>query len=325
MDNLVDRIILTYEKLLKGKCKFTIGLSGGLDSVVLLHLFAQLKQKVPIKVEALHINHGISINADDWEKFSIDTCAKLSIPLQISRHIVTKSGGEGLENSARNVRYRVFSQSTGEVIVLAHHKNDQVETLLSQIMRGSDLHNIASMKILSYKFGKIFYRPLLDTTRAELELFAKANKIAYINDESNFDTRYLRNFVRHKLLPDMLSWDNTVINKLVGVTTEIQNVVDFMDEIGLEDLTALQSDNDKKILLVEKFQKLSLKRQMNLLTCYVRKYNLPLPSKNKILEFCRQVNQSAWDRHPQLDLNKDCCLYKIKDQIKIVERNQYEV
>ncbi|MFN8769538.1 MAG: tRNA lysidine(34) synthetase TilS [Neisseriaceae bacterium] len=318
MDNLVNEIILNYQDIYADKGKFTVGLSGGIDSVFLLHLFAKIRDLLPITVDAVHVNHGISSHALQWEDFCKTLCARLQISLHISRYTITKSGGESLENNARKVRYDVFSKLDSEVIILAHHKNDQVETMLSQMLRGSDLHNIAAMKKFSKKYGKFFWRPLLSTSRSQIESFIKGHKISYINDESNYDTGYLRNFVRHKLLPEMLVWDNTIVNKLINVTTQLQETCNLLDEIGLDDLLAIQNDDDKKILSVEKFKLLSCNRQTNVLSYYINSQKLPLPSKNKIQEFCRQVNVSSWDRYPKLNLTEKMYLCKKKNDIKIM-------
>ena len=177
-----------------------IGLSGGVDSIVLLHILKTISTYKNFKLSAIHVNHGISFDAKNWELFCQEQCNLMDIQLNIYQSKVTKNGGDSLENNARIARYGYFLNNEAKVINLAHHKKDQIETVLSQILRGSDLHNIASMQHISRKQGKIFVRPLLDISRDDIENYAREFNLQYINDDSNQDTTYLRNFIRHRVL-----------------------------------------------------------------------------------------------------------------------------
>ena len=138
---LEQLVIQQWPHELDGHFSYTIALSGGIDSVVLLFLLNQIKPYLPnsskLKFNALHINHGISKNAKQWQDFCNSLCDQLGINLTIATHQVTKLGGESLENNARQIRYNEFFNCQDDVIVLAHHQNDQVETILSQIYKHS--------------------------------------------------------------------------------------------------------------------------------------------------------------------------------------------
>lgn len=318
MNKLIDSVVKSWPQELTNKKVYTIGLSGGIDSVVLLFIFAQIRELKSIVVRAVHVNHGISSNALLWETFCTSLCAKLKIELRIERFSIQKNGGESLENNARITRYSVFCGLDTDVIVLAHHKNDQVETLLSQMLRGSDLHNIAAMQEVIYKQNTLIWRPLLKITRHEIEEFAKFYGLSNINDESNDNVSYLRNYVRHNLIPQIIQWDKNALNKLFSVTTKLQEALSLIDEVATSDLaTTIRADDS--LIDLEQFKQLSTLRQTNLLNCFIKNNNLLLPSKKQIHEFCRQATNSAWDSHPELSLYYNAKLVKEKNCIKIIQ------
>lgn len=288
-----------------------VGLSGGVDSVVLLYLLKQLNPE--INLTAIHINHGISPNADEWALFCQRFCSYLNVPLHIEKINLNRSGGESLENLARIARYNILLQSTAEVVALAHHQNDQVETILSQLLRGSDLHNIAAMEKTSQKQDKILWRPLLDISRAQIEEYAALLKLKYITDESNFDTTFLRNFVRHDVLPLLTEWDNNIISKLLNFNGQLQRTLAITDEVGVVDLAVCCTDGQN--INLELFERLSNNRQTNLLTQFIKSNNLPLPSQKQLAEFTKQATTSNWDKKPQLKLNNAVFLVKYKSYI----------
>ncbi|MCE3269595.1 MAG: tilS, partial [Burkholderiales bacterium] len=199
---------VTQSSKLLASQNICIGLSGGIDSIVLLHILKHITPQ--INLSAVHINHNISANAKMWSKFCQEFCYSLNIPLHVENVNFNRHGGESLENLARIARYKVLLQAPADIIALAHHQDDQVETTLSQLLRGSDLHNIAGMHMVSNKQDKILWRPLLDISKAQIEEYAVLFGLKYINDESNLDTRFLRNFIRHDVLPLLTSWDKHV-------------------------------------------------------------------------------------------------------------------
>ncbi|HLX52696.1 MAG TPA: tRNA lysidine(34) synthetase TilS [Aquella sp.] len=288
-----------------------VGLSGGVDSIVLLHILKQLKPE--INLTAIHINHNISPNADKWALFCQKFCAALNIPLHIEKISLNRLGGESLENLARIARHNVLLQSSAEVIALAHHQNDQVETILSQLFRGSDLHNIAAMHTISQKQGKTLWRPLLEISRKQIEEYAGEFKLEYISDESNFDTTFLRNFVRHDVIPLLTEWDNNVISKILNFNGQLQRILAITDEVSIDDLAKCYIDGQN--IGVEIFKQLSINRQINLLGQFIKSNNLPLPSHKQLIEFTKQATTSNWDKKPQLKLNDITSLVKYKDKI----------
>jgi tRNA(Ile)-lysidine synthase len=311
MDLLVAKSIKEWPTELATNLSYTVALSGGVDSVVLLHILHNILN-AKNTLDVIHINHGISPNADSWSKFCQDLCISLKLKLKICNHTVSKTGGESLENNARKVRYSEFFSHKSDVIVLAHHKTDQVETTLSQIFRGSDLHNIAAMRKLTKKQDKIFWRPFLDISKNELEEYAKRNNLRHITDESNIDNQYLRNFIRNNILPQLQAWDKNIEKKILKTNEYIQNSVALSDEIASNDLEQIKTSQSE--ISFSKFTNLSNHRQINLISYFILQQSLPLPSNSQIEEFIRQINTCNIDKSPKL---------KIGDKHEIKKQKQY--
>jgi len=170
-----------------------VALSGGVDSVVLLHLLKERKG-----VSAIHVHHGLSRNADAWAAFCRKLCKAWGVPLKISKVKVARSG-KGLEAAARAARYEAFAKSKAEVIALAHHLDDQSETVLMNLLRGAGLRGASGMSALARFQGKLLARPLLQVPRETIEEYARLHQLDWIEDESNADESLTRNFVRRRL------------------------------------------------------------------------------------------------------------------------------
>jgi tRNA(Ile)-lysidine synthase len=178
-----------------GSARIAVGLSGGVDSVVLLHKL----RDVP-GVSAIHVHHGLSRNADAWAAFCRRLCKRLDVPLTVRKVKVVKRG-EGLEAAARAARYEVFKKIPVEVVALAHNLDDQAETVLMNLLRGAGLRGASGMAAESRFHGKKLLRPLLDTSRSEIEAYARRHGLEWVEDESNADESLTRNFIRHRLGP----------------------------------------------------------------------------------------------------------------------------
>jgi len=179
-----------------------VGFSGGLDSAVLLHLFAEHGEASGRKVAALHVHHGLSPNADTWVKFCERFCANQGVALTVERVRVDPNSTQGIEAGARIARYAAYAARPEPCIALAHHLDDQAETVLLQLLRGTGLKGIAAMPELRALIGgKQIFRPLLRHSRGQLRAFADGRGLRWIEDESNATLQFDRNFVRHKVAP----------------------------------------------------------------------------------------------------------------------------
>lgn len=178
-----------------------VGLSGGVDSVVLLHVLSGLSSELRFQLRAVHVHHGISPNADAWAGFCRKQCRLLGIPLAVRRVDIGSTRGRGLEAAARDARRAVFATLRSDVLMLAHHRDDQAETVLLNLLRGAGVAGASGMAPVS-TFGRIeVLRPLLGVGRADIVDYASAHSLAWIEDESNADTRLARNYLRHEIGP----------------------------------------------------------------------------------------------------------------------------
>ncbi|HEY5849392.1 MAG TPA: tRNA lysidine(34) synthetase TilS [Lysobacter sp.] len=177
-----------------------VGYSGGLDSSVLLHLLASSAGAMPLR--ALHVNHGLHPQADAWAEHCTRTCATLGVPLTVVRVTVTRDG-DGPEAAARSARHGAFAGAlvAGDVLALAHHRDDQAETLLLRALRGSGIDGLAAMRRWRPFGPGRLWRPLLDHGRADVLAYAQAHGLAWIDDPSNSDTGFDRNFLRQRIVP----------------------------------------------------------------------------------------------------------------------------
>ena len=183
-----------FLQALQGK-RVAVGLSGGVDSVVLLHLL-----KHHPGVRAIHVHHGLSPNADKWAAFCRRLCRQWKVPITVAR-VRVKRAGKGLEAAAREARHGAFAKLDADVIALAHHLDDQAETVLMNLLRGTGVRGAAGMQPLARLQGKLIARPLLDISRQSLEGYARLHRLEWIEDESNADEALTRNFVRRRLGP----------------------------------------------------------------------------------------------------------------------------
>jgi tRNA(Ile)-lysidine synthase len=184
---------------LRGK-RLAIGLSGGIDSVVLLHVLRALQPQFRYRLSSVHVNHGISPNAGGWEKFCSVFCRDLEVPLTIRKIKVVKQR-KGLEAAARDARREALSKLSVDAIALAHHLDDQAETVLLNLLRGAGIEGASGMAAQSRLGKKLLLRPLLAVTRAEISAYAAEHQLGWVEDESNRDTALTRNFLRREVGP----------------------------------------------------------------------------------------------------------------------------
>ena len=183
--------------------RVAVALSGGRDSMVLLDALARcVAADASLVLQAVHVHHGISPNADAWTDFCTMQCAQRGVPLTVHRIELPRKSGASLEATARKSRFAALAQSDADVIALAHHADDQAETVLLQLLRGAGPKGLAAMPALRrVAAGPALARPLLALPRTEIAAYATANAVAWIDDESNADIDVRRNFLRHEIVP----------------------------------------------------------------------------------------------------------------------------
>src|SRR5262245_6146109 len=184
---------------LRGK-RVAVGLSGGVDSVVLLHLLREVAPEFGFSLSAIHVHHGLSPNADAWARFCRGLCRRWKIPLAVRRVRVNRDGA-GLEAAARAARYRCYRTLRADVVALGHQLDDQAETVLMNLLRGAGLAGASGMRAATAFHEKLVVRPLLGVSRAAITRHARANRLDWIEDESNRDESLSRNYLRRRVGP----------------------------------------------------------------------------------------------------------------------------
>jgi tRNA(Ile)-lysidine synthase len=184
---------------LRGK-RVAVGLSGGIDSVVLLHVLHGLASRLGYKLSAIHVNHGLSPNAGDWQRFCSALCLELGLPFKAVKVKVERQH-RGLEAAAREARRAAFMKLGADAIAFGHHLDDQAETVLFNLLRGAGLEGASGMPALGRLGRKVLLRPLLEVPRSTVLAYAKANRLEWIEDESNTDEALTRNFIRRRVGP----------------------------------------------------------------------------------------------------------------------------
>ncbi|OPA92511.1 tRNA lysidine(34) synthetase TilS [Pseudomonas fluorescens] len=216
-----------------------IAFSGGLDSTVLLHLLASLaKTNILPPLSAVHVHHGLQAVADAWPQHCQSVCDSLNVPLRVMR--VQVQPGASLERAARDARYHAFTEVTGagEVLLTGQHRDDQAETLLFRLLRGAGVRGLAAMPAQRPMAGGYLVRPLLDVSRAELEAYAHEYQLKWIEDPSNADPRFSRNYLRHRVFPTLTErWPQTV-SSLARTAEHLSEAQALLDELAQMDLQA---------------------------------------------------------------------------------------
>ncbi len=270
--------------------KLCIALSGGLDSCVLLSALLAAQKQLAFSLHAIHVHHGLSPNADAWAEFCVARCQMLKVPCQVVHVNVDKKAGLGIEAAARKARYEALLQSDADFIVLAHHQDDQAETYLLQLLRGAGVKGLSAMSAIDSK--RRLLRPLLSIPRLEIEDYARHANLKWVEDESNQDTHYDRNFIRHALTP-LLS------QRFPSVQAVLSRSASHMAEASslLDDLATLDAQtcvHDTKVNLLE-LAKLSEVRAKNLMRWWLAGFGFSLPSKERLDEILQQLLHAKAD------------------------------
>ena len=293
---LVDYLHQQLNLLPEAK-RYLVGFSGGLDSYVLLKLLTQLDIEIP--VVAIHINHSIQEQADQWQDHCESIARGLKIEFLGAKVDANPPAGESPEAWARKKRYATFSNlmQQGDILLLAHHQDDQIETFFLQLFRGSGPHGLASMPKITGFSGGWLARPLLELDRQDLEHFAQQNNLQWIEDPSNQDESYDRNHLRHTILPLVRERWPGCANSLSRSISLQSDACVLLDACALEDMD-LVCCNEQSNLSVSKLLQLSDTRNRNLLRFWIKEAGFPLPSQQKLRQIIDTVLRAADDRSP---------------------------
>ena len=267
--------------------RIVVGLSGGIDSVVLLHAMHSLQYSV----SAIHVHHGLSTHADAWMEFCQRTCSDMGIVLRVDRVQVERGSKDGLEAAARRVRHAVLDGIDANWIALGHHRDDRAETLLFNLLRGT---GVGGAGALAERRGRIL-RPLLSVGRDEIVFYARQLGLAWVDDESNADTRYSRNFLRNDVMPLLRTRFPAASERFASAAERFREASQLLDELAVVDLATTGTDFP---LAVAQLRELSECRARNILRFLLKQHGIGIASEQRLTEFLRQCLSAKQDRHP---------------------------
>ena len=268
-----------------------IALSGGRDSVALLDVLARIVEQRQHHLTAVHVHHGLSPNADGWASFCESLCARLDVPLAIRAVTVPRAPQTSLEGEARRLRYAALAAAAtadgARFVALAHHRDDQAETLLLQLLRGSGARGLAGMGTMREgPHGVAWLRPLLDMPRALIDAYANARELAFIDDESNANPRHRRNAIRHHVMPALAAVAFDPARTLARAAAHQAESARLADDLAVLDA---RGNADETTLARASLAALPPHRARNLLRWFLRGQGLPAPSTAQLAAMLAQL------------------------------------
>lgn len=335
---LLARGIAVITQHVKKGDRLVVGLSGGVDSVVLTDLLRRLAKKLRFELAALHVNHQINPAADRWAAFCRAYCRQHGIPLTVVR--VTVPRGNSLEAAARAARYRAFTALRADFVALAHNLDDQAETVLLQLLRGAGVKGLSAMPVVrnqesgfriqqasakdkkSKKSSSLnpesrilnpqVLRPLLEVPRSEVETYARRHGLEWIEDDSNADTGFDRNYLRHQVLPVIGRRYPAYRTTLLRASRNFAEAAQLLDELAAADASL-----DGGGLRVSSLRGLSMPRAKNVLRHFLALHGVTMPNAVRLEECARQLLRNGRGTRFAVDLG-DHQLRRSADELRVV-------
>ena len=270
---------------LKPGAHLRVALSGGVDSVVLLHLLAQLAPHFPLSLAAVHVHHGLNPKADDWAHFCLALCARLNVDCEIARVEVPRKSAEGLEAAARKARYDELFKPGVDAVVMAHHLDDQAETVLFQLLRGGEPRALAAMPEARVYQSILLLRPFLGVPKSSLIAYAKQHHLDWVEDDSNLDTRLARNAMRQDILPLLEKHFPDYRERLSGVSRRMAEVASLLENMAGQDSQVHPPEE----LDCRELMSMPETRARNLLAHFLRNQGAVVPRPAALKEMLRQL------------------------------------
>lgn len=273
--------------------RLLVAYSGGLDSTVLLHLIVQAKRglKLSTPIIAVHVNHQLSANANSWQRHCESVCNSLNIAYS-SERIEIKKSDKGLEAAARDARYKVFETliQPNDILLMAHHSNDQAETFLLRLLRGAGALGLSAMRAERTLASGKLWRPLLEVSRNELEIYASNNNLQWVEDDSNVSLDFDRNFLRHEIVPILLPRWPQVIKQLQATSTRLRETHHLLSDLAAIDFESLDERPERYGHSIDhhKCTLLSAGRISNLLRYWCKQRGFETPSSYQLSQIQRQ-------------------------------------
>jgi len=282
-----------------GPAPVLVAFSGGLDSTVLLHALAQSQAARARGLRAVHVDHGLQEDSADWTRHCSAFAAALGIELVPLRVNVSRMRGLGLEASARRARYGAIESllAPGETVALAHHRDDQTETVLLKLLRGAGPEGMGAMRPLR-RLGRGFaWRPLLSLPRAALREYADQFQLQWIQDPSNADPAIDRNFVRLQILPRITRRWPEAETSIAQSAAWARAAAEFIDGEAEQALARMQGP-EPSTLRFREWLALPAALRDPVLRRWLRALDLPEPTHFQATELVRQIGEAGEDRQP---------------------------
>lgn len=279
---------------LRADARIVVGFSGGLDSTALLHA---LHRVYGARVRAVHVHHGLHVEADDWAAHCRNLCDALGVPFAL-KHVMVREAGYGLEAAARDARHAAFAEQlgAGDILALAHHQDDQAETFLLHALRGSGPDGLAAMRPWQARGENFLWRPWLQVPRAEIEAYARAQGLTWIDDPSNTSVRFDRNYLRHTVMPLLKArWPHAAagLARSAGLQAEVRET---LADSALQMLdTCRLPGND---LRVDALMRFSVEDRARVLRAWVGTLGLPALGHAHLQQIERDVLAARHDAEP---------------------------
>jgi tRNA(Ile)-lysidine synthase len=280
-----------------------VALSGGMDSVTLLaalatHWRRRLRKRT--RLRAVHVHHGLHANADEWSEHCTTIAARFGVPLTTLRVKVSRPRGSSLEAAARDARYAALADELArdEVLLTAHHEDDQLETVLLQLMRGAGVAGLAAMPEVTPFAPGTLARPLLTRSHAELEDWARSNDLHWVDDDTNANEQLDRNYLRRRVLPLIRArWPSAArsVSRSARHAAEAQRL---LDELALADV---ERAADGPALSVRTLRTLTPDRRRNAVRFWIARAGRPLPDTTRLDEITRTLLAARPDSNPRVE------------------------
>lgn len=303
-----------------------VAYSGGLDSAVLLHLAHAHAASHGLRLHAFHIHHGLSPHADEWLLHCEQRCARLGVAFEARRITLDGTRGQGVEQAARLARYAALGKlcaAHGVTLLLtAHHLDDQAETVLLQLFRGSGVAGLSGMEAanrapgLLANEGLVMGRPMLGITRAQLEEFAATHGVSHVEDESNADPRYARNALRHHVMPALGEHFSGYQERIARSASHARAAQRILDEVAAQDM---ENCRDGNALRLSSLRTLGDDRCNNLLRYWFASHGLRMPASAWLDEMRIQLFSAKEDARIRVT-HADGEIRRHRDRIHLTRR-----
>lgn len=306
--------------------RIAIAYSGGLDSSVLLHLSQVYAAQHGLQLFAFHVHHGLSPNADVWQEHCRQQCEQLNVAFD-ARHVqIAQAEKNGIEEAARHSRYAALGEMCVAhrlaLLLTAHHQDDQAETVLLQLLRGSGVAGLSGMDEANHAADLLgdpslmMGRPLLQLARSDLEIWTGQHAIAFVEDESNADTRYARNALRHRVMPVLAQHFPGFQQRFARTAQHAQSAQKLLVELAAQDLSACL---DGDCIDVTKLAQFDTDRVDNMLRYWFGSHGIRMPTTSWLNEMRTQLFEAKHDAQLCVT-HADCHIRRHRNRVFITSK-----